>query len=191
VLRRYGTERDIGAGEVLFADGDLTYDLFVVLAGEVRLIERRGQPRETIITTYGPSQFLGEIGLLTGQRAYLSAVAGTAGRVLRVDTDRRQTSVLAVRGLFVFIGVQPATGWLAGQLAEDAHGFLLTGSNITEAQLEDKDRAPLFLETSRPGVFAVGDVRSGSVKRAATAIGEGSMAVRLVFERLTAKEPPP
>jgi pyruvate/2-oxoglutarate dehydrogenase complex dihydrolipoamide dehydrogenase (E3) component len=191
VLRRYGTERDIGAGEVLFADGDLTYDLFVVLAGEVRLIERHGQPRETIITTYGPSQFLGEIGLLTGQRAYLSAVAGTAGRVLRVDTDRRQTSVLAVRGLFVFIGVQPATGWLAGQLAEDAHGFLLTGSNITEAQLEDKDRAPLFLETSRPGVFAVGDVRSGSVKRAATAIGEGSMAVRLVFERLTAKEPPP
>ena len=533
VLRRYGTERDMRAGEVLFADGDLTYDLFVVLAGEVRLIERHGQPGETIITAYGPSQFLGEIGLLTGQRAYLSAVAGTAGRVLRVpveqvrvvmaqepglselilrtfllrhsiltgrgsgltligsrfdpgtrrllevlarnrltskwlelegspdaeamlrelqvpvadlpivvvpggallrnpssrelldalglsgpgdgdlpgvcdllvvgagpgglaaavygasegmatilaedtalggqagtssrienllgfpaglsgeelatraalqaqkfgvgikqaakavslssqvslhrvgfddgdavtaksviiatgarynrlpldrlaefegvgvyyaatqmeaqacgadpvaivgggnsagqaamflsqtsadvhliirgdtlatsmsrylidqierhpritvqprtqvtallgtdelegvqllDTDRRQTSVLAVRGLFVFIGAQPTTGWLASQLAEDAHGFLLTGSNIPEAQLEDKDRAPLFLETSRPGVFAVGDVRSGSVKRAATAIGEGSMAVRLVFERLTAKEPPP
>jgi thioredoxin reductase (NADPH) len=103
-----------------------------------------------------------------------------------LDTDRRQTSVLAVRGLFVFIGAQPATGWLAGQLAEDAHGFLLTGSSIPEAQLEDKDRAPLFLETSRPGVFAVGDVRSGSVKRAATAIGEGSMAVRLVFERLQA-----
>jgi thioredoxin reductase (NADPH) len=527
VLRRYGTERDMGAGEVLFAAGDLTYDLFVVLAGEVRLIERHGQPGETIITTYGPSQFLGEIGLLTGQRAYLSALAGTAGRVLRVpveqvrvvmaqepglselilrtfllrhsiltgrgsgltligsrfdpgtrrllevlarnrltskwlelegspdaeamlreldvpvadlpivvvpggallrnpssrdlldalglsgpgdtdlpdvcdllvvgagpgglaaavygasegmatvlaedtalggqagtssrienllgfpaglsgeelatraalqaqkfgvrikqaaravslssqaglhrvgfddgdavtaksviiatgarynrlpldrlaefegvgvyyaatqmeaqacradpvaivgggnsagqaamflsrtsadvhliirgetlttsmsrylidqiernpritvttrtqvtallgtdqlegvellDTDR-QTSVLAVRGLFVFIGAQPATGWLAGQLAEDAHGFLLTGSNIPEAQLEDREWAPLFLETSRPGVFAVGDVRSGSVKRAATAIGEGSMAVRLVFERLQA-----
>jgi thioredoxin reductase (NADPH) len=542
VLRRYGTEHDVRAGEVLFADGDLTYDLFVVLAGEVRLIERRGQPGETVITAYGRSQFLGEIGLLTGQRAYLSAVAGTAGRVLRVpveqvrivmaqepglselilrtfllrhsiltgrgsgltligsrfdpgtrrllevlarnrlvsrwlelegspdaeamlreldvpvadlpivvvpggallrnpssrdlldalglsgpgdtvlpsmcdllvvgagpgglaaavygasegmatvlaedtalggqagtssrienllgfpaglsgeelaaraalqaqkfgvrikqaaravslssqaglhrvgfddgdavtarsviiatgarynrlpldrlaefegvgvyyaatqmeaqacragpiaivgggnsagqaalflgrtsahvhliirgqtlatsmsrylidqiernpritvaprtqvtallgddqlegvellDTDRR-ASVLAVRGLFVFIGAQPATGWLAGQLAEDAHGFLLSGSNIPEAQLEDRERAPLFLETSRPGVFAVGDVRSGSVKRAATAIGEGSMAVRLVPPRAdtdsraaavpTAKEPPP
>jgi hypothetical protein len=70
------------------------------------------------------------------------------------------------------------------QLAEDAHGFLLTGSNIPEAQLDHRDRMPLFLETSRPGVFAVGDVRSGS--RAATAIGEGSMAVRLVFERLQA-----
>ena len=103
-----------------------------------------------------------------------------------LDTDRRQTSILAVRGLFVFIGAQPATGWLAGQLAEDAHGFLLTGRSIPEAQLEDREWAPLFLETSRPGVFAVGDVRSGSIKRVATAIGEGSMAVRLVFERLQA-----
>jgi thioredoxin reductase (NADPH) len=103
-----------------------------------------------------------------------------------LDADRRQTSVLAVRGLFVFIGAQPATGWLAGQLAEDAHGFLLTGRSIPEAQLEDREWPPLFLETSRPGVFAVGDVRSGSIKRVATAIGEGSMAVRLVFERLQA-----
>jgi thioredoxin reductase (NADPH) len=103
-----------------------------------------------------------------------------------LDTSRRQTSALAARGLFVFIGAQPATGWLAGQLADDARGFLLTGSNIPQAQLDDADQAPLFLETSRPGVFAVGDVRSGSVKRTATAIGEGSMAVRLVFERLQA-----
>jgi len=78
----------MAAGEVLFADGDLTYDLFVVLAGEVRLVERHGQPGEMVITAYGPSQFLGEIGLLTGQRAYLSAVAGTAGRVLRVPVEQ-------------------------------------------------------------------------------------------------------
>ncbi len=95
-------------------------------------------------------------------------------------------STLAVRGLFVFIGAQPSTKWLAGQLAEDDHGFLLTGSNIPVAQLDDPDLKPLFLETSRPGIFAVGDVRSGSVKRAATAIGEGSMAVRLVYERAAA-----
>ena len=81
---------------------------------------------------------------------------------------------------------QPSTGWLAGQLAADTRGFLLTGSNIPLAQLDDSDRTPLFLETSRPGIFAVGDVRSGSVKRVATAIGEGSMAVRLVFDRLQA-----
>ena len=103
-----------------------------------------------------------------------------------LDTSRQQRSALAVRGLFVFIGAQPSTQWLEGQLAEDTRGFLLTGGNIGEGQLDDTDWKPLFLETSRPGVFAVGDVRSGSVKRTATAIGEGSMAVRLVFERLQA-----
>jgi thioredoxin reductase (NADPH) len=68
---------------VLFADGDETDDLIVMLAGEAQIIERRGQPDENVVTAYGPSQFLGEIGLLTGQRAFLSAVASTAGRVLR------------------------------------------------------------------------------------------------------------
>jgi len=98
-----------------------------------------------------------------------------------------QTSTMAARGLFVFIGAQPATGWLGGQLAEDDHGFLLTGNDVPEVPLEGTTtRAPLFLETSRPGIFCVGDVGSGSIKRAATAIGEGSMAVRLVFERLQA-----
>jgi thioredoxin reductase len=74
--------------------------------------------------------------------------------------------------------------------AEGSRTSLLTGSNVPQGQLDDADWAPLFLETSRPGVFAVGDVRSGSVKRAATAIGEGSMAVRLVFERLQATSSP-
>ena len=80
VLRTYGSEHDMAAGEVLFADGDLTYDLIVMVAGEARIIERRGQAGETVIATYGQGQFLGEIGLLTGQRAYLSAVASTAPR---------------------------------------------------------------------------------------------------------------
>jgi thioredoxin reductase (NADPH) len=95
-----------------------------------------------------------------------------------------ETSELAVTGLFVFIGAKPGTGWLAGQLAEDRHGFLLTGSDIPATRLENENLTPLFLETSRPGIFAVGDVRSGSVKRVAAAIGEGSVAVRLAFERL-------
>jgi thioredoxin reductase (NADPH) len=99
VLRRYGTEHDVGAGEVLFADGDLTYDLFVVLAGEVRLVERRGQPGETVIASYARSQFLGEIGLLTGQRAYLSAVGGTAGRVLRVPVEQVRLVMAQEAGL--------------------------------------------------------------------------------------------
>ena len=100
------------------------------------------------------------------------------------DSSRQESSVLAVSGLFVFIGAQPATQWLDGQLAQDSHGFLLTGSEVPKAELDVDGVAPLFLETSRPGIFCVGDVRSGSVKRCATAIGEGSMAVRLVFDRL-------
>jgi len=103
-----------------------------------------------------------------------------------VHRARQGVSTLAVRGLFVFIGAQPATDWLDGQLAKDEHGFLLTGADVPASALDADGRTPLFLETSRAGIFGVGDVRSGSVKRAATAIGEGSMAVRLVFERLQA-----
>ena len=156
-------------------------------SAEVHLIIR-GETLETSMSRYLIDQIDRHPRITFRPRTQVTALLGTdeLEGVELLDTDRRQTSVLAVRGLFVFVGAQPATGWLAGQLAEDAHGFLLTGSNIPEAQLEDGNRAPLFLETSRPGVFAVGDVRSGSVKRAATAIGEGSMAVRLVFERLQA-----
>src|SRR5256714_4393811 len=88
VLRRYGSEHDVEAGEVLFADGDETYDLIVVLDGEVEIVEGYGQPSEVAIVEYGPLEFLGEIGMLTGQRAYLSAVARTPGRVLRVPVDQ-------------------------------------------------------------------------------------------------------
>ena len=77
----------------------------------------------------------------------------------------------------------------AGQLAQDSHGFLLTGSDIPPARLAHDSSAPLFLETSWPGIFSVGDVRSGSVRRAAAAIGEGSIAVRLVYDRSSPPEP--
>ncbi len=156
-------------------------------SADVHLIIR-GETLETSMSRYLIDQIERHPRITVTPRTQITALLGTdqLEGVELLDTDRRQTSALAVRGLFVFIGAQPATGWLAGQLAEDAHGFLLTGSTIPEAQLEDREWAPLFLETSRPGVFAVGDVRSGSVKRAATAIGEGSMAVRLVFERLQA-----
>jgi len=156
-------------------------------SAEVHVIIR-GQTLETSMSRYLIDQIERNHRIVVTPRTQVTALLGKdqLEGVELLDTSRQQTSALAVRGLFVFIGAQPSTQWLAGQLAEDTHGFLLTGTNIPEAQLDDKDRIPLFLETSRPGVFAVGDVRSGSVKRAATAIGEGSMAVRLVFERLQA-----
>ena len=99
VLRRYGSEHGVGAGDVLIADGDVAYDLIVVLDGQVQVVDRRGQPGETVIAAYGPSRFVGEIGLLTGQRAFLTAVASTAGRVLRVPAAQVRVLMAQELGL--------------------------------------------------------------------------------------------
>jgi thioredoxin reductase (NADPH) len=101
------------------------------------------------------------------------------------DTRSGKRTRLPARALFVFIGASPHTEWLEGQLATDGAGFLLTGRDVQgEALMEFDGDRPLFLETSRPGIFAVGDVHSGSIKRVASAVGEGSTAVRLIHQRL-------
>ncbi len=103
------------------------------------------------------------------------------------DTRTGERRELEAKALFVFIGAEPHTAWLDGRVALDEHGFLLTGRDLRDEQLTGYagDR-PLFLETSQPGMFAVGDVHSGSIKRVASAVGEGSMAIRLVHQRLAA-----
>ena len=106
------------------------------------------------------------------------------------DRDSGEQHRLPAKALFVFIGASPHTDWLRGRAVMDEHGFLLTGRDLRGDDLTayDGDR-PLFLETSQPGLFAVGDVHSGSIKRVASAVGEGSMAVRLVHQRLSALVP--
>jgi thioredoxin reductase (NADPH) len=101
------------------------------------------------------------------------------------DTRTGERRELAAKALFVFIGASPHTDWLRGQVALDDKCFVLAGRDLPEDALDAYagDR-PLFLETSRPGIFAVGDVHAGSIKRVASAVGEGSMAVRLVHQRL-------
>jgi thioredoxin reductase (NADPH) len=89
----------------------------------------------------------------------------------------------------VFIGAEANTGWLEGAVELDERGFVLTGRALGGSALEGNvwqglSREPYPLETSLPGVFAAGDVRSGSIKRVASAVGEGSMAVRLVHQYL-------
>ena len=105
--------------------------------------------------------------------------------VTAADNRTGERSRVDSKALFIFIGASPHTEWLGGQLAADKDGFLLTGHELEDDDLaEFDDQRPLFLETSRPGIFAVGDVRAGSIKRVASAVGEGSMAVRLIHERL-------
>jgi thioredoxin reductase (NADPH) len=104
------------------------------------------------------------------------------------DTRSGEHSELPVKALFVFIGASPHTEWLQGHVALDEDGFVLTGTDVSDEQLSGfNGERPYFLETSQAGIFAVGDVHSGSIKRVASAVGEGSMAVRLVHQRLAAR----
>src|SRR5262249_53953366 len=89
--------------------------------------------------------------------------------------------------LFIMIGGEPNTQWLPDELARDLQGYVLTGNDLHGAPRSWKHRRePLMLETSMPGVFAAGDVRHGSIKRVASAVGEGATVVRMVHEYLHA-----
>jgi thioredoxin reductase (NADPH) len=91
-----------------------------------------------------------------------------------------------VRHVFIMAGADPNTSWLGDCVALDAKGFIKTGVELTDRDLEESGwplaRRPLLLESSRPGVFAIGDVRSGSIKRVASAVGEGSISVLFVHQ---------
>jgi len=107
--------------------------------------------------------------------------------------DRRtgRIETHAVRHVFTMTGADPCTGWLDGCAALDARGFVKTGALLTREELSAAgwplERSPHLLETSMPGVFAVGDVRSGNVKRVASAVGEGSVVVSAIWSALDAE----
>jgi thioredoxin reductase (NADPH) len=109
-------------------------------------------------------------------------------RVTWLDRATGKTSVHDIRHVFIMAGASPRTKWLQGCLALDDKGFILTGRDLEESANGSPSwthtRAPMMLETSLPGVFAVGDVRSGNVKRVASAVGEGSIAIHLVHRAL-------
>jgi thioredoxin reductase (NADPH) len=111
----------------------------------------------------------------------LEAVSISCNRTGTVET-------VPATGLFVFIGAEPRTDWLDGFVERDARGFLLTGPEVMRDGKRPPgwtvDRDPFMLETSVPGVFAVGDVRHGSVKRVASGVGEGSIAIQFVHSHL-------
>lgn len=108
-------------------------------------------------------------------------------RVTWRDKKTGEASTLKIRHVFIMAGASPRTGWLEHCLALDEKGFILTGRDLDLVRGEhnwELQRPPLMLETSLPGVFAVGDVRAGNVKRVASAVGEGSIAIHLVHRAL-------
>jgi thioredoxin reductase (NADPH) len=123
------------------------------------------------------------IELITGVEVRGLAGEDRLEQVTLGDTGTDEQRTLPCSGLFCFIGARPATGWLTSGMLLDEDGFILTDRYLSESLITGTG-GPLPFETSTPGVFAAGDVRHGSMKRVAAAVGEGSSAVRSVHERL-------
>jgi thioredoxin reductase (NADPH) len=138
----------------------------------VTLLHRRGDLRETM-----SDYLVGELeryGVAVRDRSEVAELHGAGGELEAVTL--RDDTRLAFSFLFLFLGAAPCTDWLGDVVARDEHGFVLTGPHA---------HADGLLETSVPGIYAAGDVRSGSTKRCAAAVGEGAMVVQFVHQRLS------
>jgi len=161
------------------------------LAREVHLVIR-GDDLGKNMSRYLVDRIEGIANVTVHRNATVTALSGDdhLSSVTLRDGQGRE-SVIDTPSLFLFIGADPHTDWLRGAVQLDRNGFVLTGPNLGTPD-GDGDawrvvgRAPFLLETSLPGVFAAGDVRSGSIKRCASAVGEGSMAVSFVHAHIGA-----
>ncbi len=159
-------------------------------AEQVTLLVRGGSIDATM-SAYLVDQIAQTPNVSVRLRASVSAVAG--GQALEAievaDAETGTTETLPVAAMFVFIGQAPRTDWLHGIVERDGAGFVVTGPGLarTDGRVAGwtLDREPFLLETSVPGIFSAGDVRSRSVKRIASAVGEGSMAVQFVHQHLS------
>jgi thioredoxin reductase (NADPH) len=146
----------------------------------------RGQSLEASMSRYLIDQIAAHDSIRVETRSQVVGLHG-ATDLTEVDvhdaaagrTSRRPATVL-----FVMIGADAVTEWLPPAVARDEHGFVLTGSDAVGTAAWTADRRPFALETSVPGIFAVGDVRSGSVKRVAAGVGEGGMGIAFVHQYL-------
>jgi thioredoxin reductase (NADPH) len=158
-------------------------------AKEVQIVIRRDSLHETM-SQYLIEQIEQTPNIRLRRRTEIENVEGD-GRVERVvlkSLDDGTREVEDADALFVFIGTRPRSNWLPPNVLVDAKGFVLTGRDLMAApgyaQVWKEQREPLTLETGIPGVFAAGDLRAGAMNRVASAVGEGSMVVRLVHEYL-------
>jgi thioredoxin reductase (NADPH) len=151
-------------------------------AGQVTMLVR-GESLEKSMSSYLIDQIAALPNIEVRTRAQAVAAEGDGHLSSLLIRDQNGEREEAVDAAFVFIGAAPRTDWLAEVVARDEHGFILAGLDAKAAGWPLK-RDPFLLETSVPGVFVAGDVRSRSMKRVASAVGEGSMSVSLVHEYL-------
>jgi thioredoxin reductase (NADPH) len=146
----------------------------------------RGESLAASMSHYLIEQIATKVNIRVETRSEVVAVHGDEQLEAIEVIDRRTgtTSRRDARVLFVLIGAEAASDWLPSEISRDKHGFVLTGSDAMKAGQWKADREPFALETSAPGIFAVGDIRSGSVKRVAASVGEGGIAIAFVHRYL-------
>jgi thioredoxin reductase (NADPH) len=149
----------------------------------------RGDSLEDAMSQYLVERIHATANIKVAVRSEVARAGGTdrlrSITIRDVKTGEQQT--VPATAMFIFIGASPRTDWLDGVVARDEHGFILTGPDLDVPDLKgwSADRHPYLLEGSVPGVFAAGDVRHGSVKRVASAVGEGSVAVMFIHHYLS------
>jgi thioredoxin reductase (NADPH) len=146
----------------------------------------RGDSLERSMSRYLTEQIAGKANIAARLHCEVQEAHGD-GHLEAVDiADRRQQTVTrhACGGLFVFIGADADTGWLPDEVARDKSGYVITGDEVRKSGRWTPARDPFLLESSLPGVFACGDVRLSPIKRVASAVGEGSMAIAFVHQYL-------
>jgi thioredoxin reductase (NADPH) len=170
-----GAGNSAGQAAMFFANHAQTVTLVV-----------RGSSMEKSMSHYLVEQLRGKSNIRVALSAELQAIHGREHLEAIDIVDRTSGAVRreASTGVFVFIGADAETSWLPAQIARDDRGYLLTGDAVVKAGRWRERRDPYLLETSVPGIFACGDVRSSPVKRVAAAVGEGSMAIAFVHQFL-------
>ena len=174
-LAEIGEERSAPVGELLYRVGDRTYPFIAILEGEVAIVDAGGNE----LIRHGPSGFLGELNLLSGQTVFVNALVTEPLRYIAVERDALRSLLnedgpLSDLVLSTFISRREALQSVQGI------GLEIVGPHASEPTMRMN-----LLEPAIAGVFAAGDVRSGSTKRCATAVGEGAMAVQFVHAHLS------